>query len=438
LVGPTEIAGYYSNLVHGLRATGCDVIYGIIHSNHFAYGKEHPQSSLRRICLDLWLWSERHRSHRLIWLLARLSHQLLVILYFLFWFPRLDVVIFGFGHSFLPFNLDLPLLRLFGKTVIVNLGHGSEMRPPYVDGSYLLADGSSLIPARRLIAIAKRMRSRVRWFEQWATFVIGAPLSSSLFATKPYINWFAIGIPFADSNASGLSRLSEQAFLESRTPLRIIHAPSKPVLKGTAAIRQAICNLQRRGFLIDYREIQGKPNSEVLAELQHCDLVVDQLFSDTPMAALAVEAAFWGKPSLVGGYGLNELKQLLPSAWCPPTFTCHPSALEATLERLLMQPELLRQVGAQARDFVANRWRSTLVAQRYLGLIKRNFPGDWWFDPSQLRYLHGCGLPESQVSQSVAEILHADGLQGLQLSSRPDLEQAYLEFAGSLLSSPLD
>jgi hypothetical protein len=176
----------------------------------------------------------------------------------------------------------------------------------------------------------------------------------------------------------------------------------------------------------------------VLAELQHCDLVVDQLYSDTPMAGLAVEAAFFGKPSLVGGYGLNNLEELLPPAWCPPTFTCHPHDLEATLERLLMQPDLLRRVGAQARDFVANRWRSILVAKRYLRLIQRNVPSDWWFDPAQLRYLHGCGLPESQIIQSVAAILRADGLQGLQLSSRPDLEQAYLEFAGSSLSSPLD
>jgi len=441
LVGPTEIAGYYSSLVHGLRACGCEAIYGVIHSNHFAYGQEHPCGHLRRLCLFLWVWGANRRTNLLIWLFARLMHQLLGALYFLFLLPWLDAAIFGFGHSYLPFNLDLPLLRLCGKVVIVNLGHGSDMRPAYVDGSYLQDDGSGFIAVERLVAIAKRSRSRVRWIERWATYFIGAPLSSSVFASRSYVNWFAIGIPFSGSSdlAAPLPSSAEtEARCSSFNLLKIIHAPSKPLVKGSSLIRQAIHNLQQIGFRIDYQELHGLPNHEVLDALSRCDLVVDQLFSDTPMAGLAVEAAFYGKPSLVAGYGLRQLNLLLPETYRPPTFTCHPDDFEFTLHRLLTQPELLRHVGDQAREFVTNAWGPTVVAERYLRLIRRDVPSDWWFDPRQLNYLHGCGMPESQLMQSVARVVQAFGLKGLQLSHRPDLEQSYLDFAHSGLSSSLD
>jgi len=441
LVGPTEIAGYYSNLVRGLNTCASEAIYGIIHGNHFAYGSEHPCGFLRQVCLKLWSWAENNRSNLLLWLYARMLHQLVAAIYFFCWLPRLDAVIYGFGHSYLPFNLDLPLLRLCGKKVIVNLGHGSDMRPPYVDGSYLLDDASDFVSVEQLVAIAKRLRRRVVWFEFWSTYVVGAPLSSGLFASKPFINWFAMGIPFSDvseAKSEGMSAAQVDFVAPTSHVFKIIHAPSKPAVKGSALIRKSVHNLQRLGYLIDYRELQGRPNHEVLVELQRCDLVLDQLYSDTPMAGLAVEAAFFGKPSLVAGYGLCRLKQLLPKSWCPPTFTCHPKDFEATLRELLSQPDRFRDIGNQARDFVRNVWGLNQVAQRYLRLIAHDVPCDWWFDPRDMCYLQGCGLPETMAKQSVARVLRVFGLKGLQLSHRPDLEQAYQQFAHSGFSPSAD
>jgi len=441
LVGPTEIAGYYSNLVRGLSACGSEAIYGIIHGNRFAYGSEHACGFLRHVCLNLWSWSESNRSNRLLWLHARMLHQLVAAIYFFCWLPRLDAVIYGFGNSYLPFNLDLPLLRLCGKKVIVNLGHGSDMRPPYVDGSYLLDDASDLISIGQLLEIAKRLRRRAIWFEFWSTYVVGAPLSSSLFASKPFINWFAVGIPFSDVSEAELesSSVANADFFEAKSYVfKIIHAPSKPAVKGSALIRKSVHNLQRLGYRIDYRELQGRPNREVLDELQRCDLVLDQLYSDTPMAGLAVEAAFFGKPTLVAGYGLSRLKQLLPKSWYPPTFTCHPKDFEASLQELLSRPDRVRDVGNQARDFVRNVWGLNQVAQRYLCLIADDVPCDWWFDPRDVCYLQGCGLPETMAKQSVARALRVFGLKGLQLSHRPDLEKAYLHFAYSGFSPSSD
>jgi hypothetical protein len=435
LVGPTEIAGYYASLVAGFNESGSRAIYGVLNTNRFAYGSGYVPGPLRGMALRLWDWAERHRHQRLPWIAARLLHQLLAGFYLLAQLPRIDAVVLGFGHSYWPGNLDLPVLRLLGKRVIVNLGHGSDMRPPYLDGSYLSADGAAM-PAPAWLAQRARLLSRqARWCSRWAHWVIGQPLSSSQFGREPMVNWFAIGWPYQPAAPAAIPE-SESLCTAAGRPWRLLHAPSKPALKGTATIRAAIDQLRDMGYAIDYTELQGKPNREVLDCLQHCDLVLDQLYSDTPMAGLAVEAAALGKPALVAGYGLDQLRQhVLPDCW-PPSFTCLPEAFTHTLGQILRDPALVERKGCEAQRFIAQQWRITLVAQRYLTLIAGIAPSDWLFDPQTVLYLYGCGLSAARVSATVAGVLEAVGVAGLQLEHRPDLEQAYRGLAGPGEAAP--
>ena len=53
------------------------------------------------------------------------------------------------------------------------------------------------------------------------------------------------------------------------------------------------------GLPLEYVEIVGQPNDIVLAEIARSAFVIDQLYSDTPMAGFAAEAARLGKPAIV-------------------------------------------------------------------------------------------------------------------------------------------
>lgn len=428
LVGPTEIAGYYASLVAGFNQNGCSAIYGVLNTNRFAYDSAYPPGPLRGLALRVWDRAERNRRRRLLWVVARLLHQLLAAIYLLVQLPKIDAVVMGFGHSYWPFNLDLPVLRLFGKRVIVNLGHGSDMRPPYLDGSHLSADGVAMPAAPWLAQRARRLSQQARRCSRWAHWVIGQPLSSSHFGRQPMVNWFAIGWPY---QPTAMAIASSAPMSDLGRPWRLLHAPSKPALKGTVTIRAAIEQLRSAGYAIDYTELQGRPNHEVLASLQHCDLVVDQLYSDTPMAGLAVEAAAHGKPALVAGYGLEQLRQYVPYNCWPPSFTCLPSELTATLQRILQDPALVHRKGLEAQRFIEQHWRITLVAQRYLTLIAGAAPSDWLFDPHAVRYLYGCGLSAARVRETMASLIAAVGVDGLQLGHRPDLEWAYQDLSKS-------
>ena len=80
---------------------------------------------------------------------------------------KYDIFIFGFGQSLLRSNLDLPILKLFGKKIISNLCHGSEARPPYIDGAIHSRYGKKL-SLREIAKLAKINRRLVKWHEKFS------------------------------------------------------------------------------------------------------------------------------------------------------------------------------------------------------------------------------------------------------------------------------
>lgn len=69
---------------------------------------------------------------------------------------------------------------------------------------------------------------------------------------------------------------------DSPEPWRVVHAPSNPYLKGTELVREAVAQLRSEGLDFEYIELQGVSNSEVLAELQHSQIVLNEFFAFVP------------------------------------------------------------------------------------------------------------------------------------------------------------
>ncbi|NDJ63352.1 MAG: hypothetical protein GYB67_19685, partial [Chloroflexi bacterium] len=93
---------------------------------------------------------------------------------------------------------------------------------------------------------------------------------------------------------------------KNRRPL-VIHSPTAPIGKGTAAVLSAIEQLQSH-YSFDFRLIQGMPRHAALALMQTADIILDQ-FVVGDRGLVAVEAMAYGKPvicylkpSLVAAY----------------------------------------------------------------------------------------------------------------------------------------
>lgn len=415
-MGFMEVAGYYTNLKKGFDELGIESVFVNLDRNLFRYGVGGREPALvrlvrhsaeRRFAISRW-----NLLPKLWWLTI---HQLSYVCMFFWALAKFDVFIFGFLTSFFNFR-ELPLLKALGKKVVF-VFHGSDSRAHYLNGF-----SSESLTVTELIRSTRKQKQDITRVERHADVIICNPLSAHLHK-RPYLAYQLIGVPFA----------APQALVSAptRAPgrVRILHAPSQVAGKGTAQVRAVIESLQRKGRPIDYVEMTGKPHTGVLEELQRCDFVVDQVYSDTPMAHFAREAAFYAKPAVVGGYGVKEFHRCCRADEIPPTLYCRPEELESAIDRLIQDERYRHELGARAKEFVDKHWSARAVAERFVRAAQDHIDPHWEFYPDDVQYLQGCGLTDAHARQLVRSVIEAGNAEALQLADKPDLETALVEFA---------
>lgn len=352
--------------------------------------------------------------------LVHLVYHLLKLLLFLWAICCFDTFIFAGRRSFYGLR-ELGLLKRLGKRVIF-VFFGTDTRPPYLNGVWLTHSSAAL--AELTLQYAHDLRQ----IENHADVMVNHPPSAQL-QRRTFVQWYAIGIPFATPTVLQADLQPDPPRDRSGT-VRILHAPSRADIKGTSRIETVVRDLQSRGYDLELQVIRNQPNHEVLRALQTCDLVIDELYSDALMAKFATEAAFFGKPVLVAGYLGPEELDAIPEALRPPVRYVRPEDFETALIDLLEQPESRLELGRQAQAFVLEQWAPSQVARRYLRLIEADIPADWLADPAEIRYGYGFGMTLPQLQEHLRVYLAEQGEAALQLEDKPALKARLLEIAG--------
>lgn len=417
-IGPTEIAGLACGWVKGLREIGLSADLVCVYMHPFAYSDDALPGRAARLWSRLigWRGSLAHRQY--ILRSVGFVLQVMVRWWVLLWaMRRYDAFVFLAGKTITDTSAELALLRLAGKRVVV-VFVGSDARPPYIDGSLFPADRpfDAVAAARE----SKLQRCKVARLERGANACINAPATAH-FHQRRFVNWFALGIPREVAPATHVS--------PSGPVLRLLHSPSHAALKGTASIRAIVERLNARGLAVELNIIEGRPNVEVMQAMRDCDLVVDQLYSDTPMAGFASEGASQGRAVLVGGYRAAAVERDLAGLPMPPTRFVMPDDFETVLERLARDSAVRESLGAASRAFVAGQWSHTAVAQRLSRVLRGDVPEAWWCDPARVDYVHGCGLSEAVARAHVRALVDRCGASALQLDDKPRLREAFVNFA---------
>ena len=241
------------------------------------------------------------------------------------------------------------------------------------------------------------------------------------YSEKEFVNSFITGLPID-------LRETKTIKTEQSSRVRVLHCPSNLKAKGTVVIREVIKKIQDKGIDFDYVEVIGQPNHVVLAEIQKATFILDQLYSDIFLAGLATESAWYGKPSIVGGYGLAELKHLMKKELVPPSEICRPYNLQETVEKMILDEDYRNQLGIRAQKFVREKWVASEVASKYLRIIEGDIPEDWMFDPTKVNYMFGCAIEDKEVISNFKLQVDNFGIESLMLKHRPDIEQKVLEY----------
>ncbi|QDG59410.1 glycosyltransferase [Pseudomonas sp. NIBRBAC000502773] len=422
LIGPVEIAGVAKGLAKGFAENGISADL-VLESRHiFSYGGARDSWLIRAwqaIGARRGATQSRQLLRKIFYVLLHKAWSWLVFLGSVFCY---DAYIFLYGRTLTDSHLELFLLKAFRKKVVF-INVGSDFRPPYLDGSVYPCVAESP-DFHKLGRVVNTLKKRIALHERYADFIVSSP-SSSHFHEQPFINWFAMGVPAAFDAPVGIDTKPAAG------KVTILHSPSSPLAKGSQRIGEVIDGLIARGYPIEFIKLQGVSNQEVLKQLAHCDFIVDQLYSDIPLAVFGSEAARFGKPCVIAGYMAENVSRYIQAEDVPPSLYVLPQNLEAAIEKLVCEPEYRTELGRRAQLFVQERWSCAVVARRYLDLLEGTPRAEWWFDPSRIDYVGGCCAPDYHVRFLVSGVVEQLGASALAMGDKPALERALLDLVKS-------
>lgn len=284
-----------------------------------------------------------HPNLRLDAYASRMKKALIMLAFFVRCLTRYDIFHFYYGRSLLPLNLDLPVLRLFGKKLVMTFC-GSDVRRHEVE--------ALRNPWQRLIETGPegpgqdgRKRLMLRWQGLWIqrftavrnTYAnVKDILPAERIVREPWLNNVNLDV-----------YRSVREYEPGDVPV-IVHAPTNPEVKGTRYVERAVENLRLAGRTFRYLRLENIPRGEVRRVLrEEADIVVDQLLVGA-FGTLSCEAMLYGKP--VCCHIVPDILERYPDC---PIVPADVDSLEETLARLLDDPQERVALGRAGQRFVA-------------------------------------------------------------------------------------
>lgn len=148
----------------------------------------------------------------------------------------------------------------------------------------------------------------------------------------------------------------------------VVHAPSKPLLKGTEHVRAAVERLHAEGFEFDYRELTDVTNDEVIATLGDAHIVLNQFYAFIP-GVFGIEAMASGCAMLASADARVEtdLGEGANDAWV----VTRPDEIYANLRDLLEHPDRIRDQARRGFDWARKHASASEDARRMRSILGR-------------------------------------------------------------------
>jgi glycosyltransferase involved in cell wall biosynthesis len=148
-----------------------------------------------------------------------------------------------------------------------------------------------------------------------------------------------------------------ETILSKKDKIRIVHAPTQRVTKGTHIILNGIRELQKDfPGVIDFRLVENMPREDVIEIYKTADLLIDQLLIGW-YGTVAVEAMSLGIPVAV--YINPDNFQFLEKEFVAelPFFNIHPDTFFKDLRDIIKNREILSEYSEKSFAFV-RKWHS--------------------------------------------------------------------------------
>jgi len=250
---------------------------------------------------------------------------------------------------------DLPILKKMGKKIIFHC-HGCDVKY-YEQGMDFPLNACHHCYRTRDSSTKKQTLNLMRTYAN--AFVVTTPDLLKFVPEATYI-----------PTALQIEKLQAVSPRAHDGPLRIFHAYSDPVIKGTRYIEEALGPLIEAGK-VTLSVIQTRPNKtlsppreEVLRIARDADIAIDQMFIGW-YGLFAQEMMALGKPVIC--YINKKL-----ASWQPelPIVQADPTSLLSVVEQLIKNNDLRTEKGAEGRRFVERVHSARVVAQQLIDLYQ--------------------------------------------------------------------
>ena len=349
LHAPTDVGGNPTGLSRAERALGAASDVAVTQRSPMAYDVDFD--------LDL---ASRGKARRL---LARMSFAARHA-------ARYDVFHFNFGQTLLPrlgaTGVDLPVLRALGKRLFMTFQGCDARRTGYCRAHCAISccgndAGDGLC---RLEQDADKTRA-VRYAARHCHRLFC--LNPDLLHTVPAAEF----VPYASVDLAAIGPVAARR----GGPLRIVHAPTSRLVKGTEHVLRAFDALPADAGA-ELVLVENVPHARALERYRDADVVVDQLKVGW-YGAFAVEMMAMGKPVVC--YVREADLALVPRAMARelPIVRADPDNVAEVLRGLVAAPEKLAEIGRRSRAYV-ERWHDPLrIARRMLAVYADSTRAFW-------------------------------------------------------------
>jgi glycosyltransferase involved in cell wall biosynthesis len=418
-IGNKEIAGYFSRLKDGFDKIGVKADLWYLIDNKYYLNRSNKLARLNQRLFPIYKKYIFSIFFPLA-VLAAISMFAIHTMVFVYSLFKYDVFILN-SQPFFNYT-ELAILKLFRKKIIIAF-LGTESRPEYISGNLIqgkyASNGSfKLKPCYKNV---KAQFNRIRRIEKYADFIINHP-PTALFQQKPFIAWLHVGFP-NDIPVSMAENRNEFSRI-----IKVLHAPSNAVSKGTTKIIEIINQLRKEGLPIEFVKLENVPNEKVMDELGKCDLVVDELYSDIPIGGLGTEAAFARKPVINGGYYASDIQTEYPAEVIPPACFCLPENLAFEIKEFTINKQKREEYAQKLNKFVTEKWDSETIAKKYMAIINGDIPREWIYNPQNIKYFMGYGIEKNKLRSFLKQYVSEYGEKALFLDDKPELKTQIINF----------
>ena len=151
-----------------------------------------------------------------------------------------------------------------------------------------------------------------------------------------------------------------------QVPIRILHSPSLPVLKGTPLVRSVIKMLKNEGYLFQYIELINLPNEDVVNELKQSHIVLNQFYTFVP-GIFGHEAMATGNAVL-----MSAKPDCYPYPFNNAWLETEDWQLYYNLKFLLDHPEKIIEYAESGYEYMLQNFSTNAIREYLSGVFEKN------------------------------------------------------------------